>query len=124
MPTNFSCNYCDKNVHFFCFSRNYRLTKRGVLQLTDLLQADLQFGSDRGSPLTPLQQVCLTLAYVGGGTYQHTAALIGGVSKSCSNVTIHRVTESICRISQDFIKLPSRPEMRESAQFFFDRLIH
>lgn len=103
--------------------RHYRLSKRGVLQLTGLLDDDLKFGSDRGSPLTPLQQVCLTLAYVGGGTFQHTAGLIGGVSKSCANITIHRVTEAICRISPDYIKMPTRTEMRESAQFFYSRLL-
>ena len=103
--------------------RHYRLSKRGVLQLTGILDDDLKFGSDRGSPLTPLQQVCLTLAYVGGGTFQHTAGLIGGVSKSCANITIHRVTEAICRISPDYIKMPTRTEMRESAQFFYSRLL-
>ena len=110
-------------MHVQFFRCHYRLSKNGVRQLTGILQDDLHFASDRGSPLTPLQQVCLTLAYVGGGCYQHTAGLIGGVSKSCANRTIHRVTEAICRISPDYIKMPTRSEMRESAQFLFDRLL-
>ena len=101
--------------------RHYRLTKRGVLQLTDLLVDHLNFSDDRGSPLTPLQQTCLTLGYLGGGTFQHTAGLIGGASKSCSNMTIARVIEAVCQISPDYISLPSRQEMRETSQFFFDR---
>ena len=108
-------------LKLLCCSRHYRLTKGAVLQLTELVAEDLGFASDRGSPLTPLQQTCLTLGYLGGGTFQHTAGLIGGVSKSCSNITIGKVIESICTNSPDFVSLPSRQEMRETSQFFYDR---
>ena len=55
--------------------RHNRLTKIRVLQLTDLLADEL------GSPLTPLQQARLTLGYLVGGTFQHTAGLLEKVSK-------------------------------------------
>jgi hypothetical protein len=102
--------------------RHHRLTKAGVVHLTSLIEQELSFDSGRGSPLTPLQQVCVTLSYFGGGTYQHTAGLLSGVSKGCANRTIKRVTQSICLLGPDVIKMPSRAEMRQSATFFNERL--
>ena len=59
-------------MNIYC-SRHYRLTKQGVLRLTDILEPSLRNESHRGNALTPLQKVCLALCYYGGGTFQHTS---------------------------------------------------
>ena len=110
------------NIQTVC-RRHYRFSKNNVHRLCNLLQNDLEYQSSRGSPLTPLNQICLTLAYFGGGTFQHTAGLMGGVSKACSNQTIHRVTTAICQKSDDFIKMPSRAQMRQTSDAINNRLL-
>lgn len=64
------------------FSRHYRFTKEGVLRLTDLFEPYLRERDARGSPLTPVQRVCLVLSYYGGGHFQHTSGLIAGSKES------------------------------------------
>jgi hypothetical protein len=39
---------------------------------------NLQFRNQRGNPLTPLQQVCLTMTFFASGTFQRTAGFISG----------------------------------------------
>jgi hypothetical protein len=59
-------------------SCQYRLTKQGVLHLTDMIGDNLQFRNQRGNPLTPLQQVCLAMTFFASGTFQRTAGFISG----------------------------------------------
>lgn len=105
------------------FRRHFRFSKQNVRRLADLLEDQLGTDSSRGSPLSPVEQVCLTLAYYGGGTFQHTAGLMGGVSKACSHQTIHRVTTAICQKADDFINMPTRAQMRETSDAIYDRLV-
>lgn len=115
---NLSNNYL---IILSIFRRHYRFTKEGVLKLTDLIEEKLKCQDGRGSPLTPLQQICLVLSYFGGGTFQHTAGYIAGVKKTCSNTAVKRVTEAICGLAAETIQMPERRQMRESAQFFEER---
>ncbi len=100
------------------FRRNFRLSKRGILRLVDLVEEDLSRQNNRGSPLTPLQQVCLCMTFLSSGTFQRTAGVIAGASVSCANTTINRVIIAICRQAPDVIKMPTREQMRTTANFF------
>ena len=76
-------NFCIKTFNDLIFihlslSRQYRLTKQGVLHLTDMIGDNLQFRNQWGNPLTPLQQVCLTMTFFASGTFQRTAGFISG----------------------------------------------
>lgn len=79
---------------------------------------NLSFETERGNPLTPLQQTCLTLTFLASGTFQRTAGYMAGVKKSCASVTVHRVTTAICQMAPFVIKLPTRVEMRRTADYF------
>ncbi len=100
------------------FRRNFRLTKRGILHLVDLVEEDLQYPDNRGSPLTPLQQVCLCMTFLSSGTFQRTAGVIAGVSVSCANTTINRVITTLCQLAPEVIRMPTREQMRTTANFF------
>ena len=51
------------------FRRNFRLEKQTLLSLVDILRVDLERPNNRGSPLSPEQQVCLCLQYLATGIY-------------------------------------------------------
>jgi len=87
----------------------------------DQIKDDLQFQDGRGSPLTPLQQICLALTFFSAGTFQRIAGHIAGVKKSCACITLRRVTTSICRLAPNTIQLPSRSEMRRTSDNFMDK---
>ena len=60
------------------FHRNFRFTKHNMLKVVDLIKEDIQFASARGSPLTPMQQVTLTLSMFASGNFQHVAGYLAG----------------------------------------------
>ena len=43
------------------FKRHFRFSKESVGRITDLLEEDLVFESNRGLPVPPVQQVCIAL---------------------------------------------------------------
>ena len=67
-------------VHFSDeeFHRNFRFTKHNMLKVVDLIKEDIQFASARGSPLSPMQQVTLTLSMFASGNFQHVAGYLAG----------------------------------------------
>ena len=77
-------------VHFSDeeFHRNFRFTKHNMLKVVDLIKEDIQFASARGSPLSPMQQVTLTLSMFASGNFQHVAGYLAGKT--------HAETPSIC----------------------------
>lgn len=104
------------------FLRNYRLTKDSLNMLIDQhLGQELVFNSDRGKPLTPLQQVCVTLSWLATGSQMHTAGYLAGAKKNCAWATIHRTVDVICRHQNDFVNLPTHREMQETANYFQER---
>jgi hypothetical protein len=89
-----------------------------MLQLVELIKLNLQRQSNRGVPLTPLQQTCVAMSYFASATFQRTAGLLGGVKKTCAHNTIHRVTRAICLLARDYIQPPNVQQMQESTDFF------
>jgi hypothetical protein len=55
-------------MFFKCY--RYRFDKETVVRLTEQLP-NLERPNDRGRPLTPIQQVCITLGYFGGPADPH-----------------------------------------------------
>ena len=68
-------------MFFKCY--RYRFDKETVVRLTEQLP-NLERPNDRGRPLTPIQQVCITLGYFGGGQLTRIAGLCGGVSQKAA----------------------------------------
>ena len=110
------------NLPFFSSLRKqYRFSKDGIIRLTSLIDAELAFGDERGSPLSPLQQVCLAMTYFASDTPQRSAGYIAGVKSTCANATVKRFVEAVCRLAPEVIKMPSHGQMVETADFFEDR---
>ena len=60
------------------------------MKVVHLLGDDLRYRNKRGSPLTAIQQVAVTLSYYGNGSFQHVAGTVVGCSKNAARLTIHR----------------------------------
>jgi hypothetical protein len=64
------------------FKRTFRFSKTGDCALVEMLHDQLHFPTERGHPLTVLQQVLVALNHYAGSQYQRTTALCGGLSQS------------------------------------------
>jgi hypothetical protein len=101
------------------FKRHFRFDKPTVARLAVLL--DLGRPNNRGRPLTPEQQLCIALNFFGGGIYTRIAGYCGAVSNTCAWTTINRVTDRLFQLKGQFIRLPTAPEMEQTAQNLFER---
>ena len=81
-----------------------------------LVEEKLKHETLQGSPLSPLQQVCLTLSFFSNASFQHVAGQVTGVKKSCAARTIWRVSEALCQISKDIIQFPGEAEMQADSE--------
>jgi hypothetical protein len=77
--------------------------------------------NNRGRPLTPVQQVCVALNFYAAGSFTHIAALCGGVSQKTAWRAINRVTNQLCLLKAQFIRMPTNQEMAETAQRLLDK---
>ena len=58
------------------FRRLHRMSKRGFMDFLAIIDEDLEHGpTERGLPLTPGQQLTVTLTYLAGGKYKYVLAL-------------------------------------------------
>jgi hypothetical protein len=103
--------------------KQYRFTKEGLIKLNGLIEEKLQFDDQRGSPLSPLQQLCLAMTYFASDTPQRTAGYLAGVKSTCANSTVKRVVQAICELAPNIVTMPSRAKMQETADFFEERFV-
>ena len=101
------------------FLRNFRLNKDSANELAEILHEDLVFANERGRPLTPLQQLCLTLSFLANGSFMYVAGEVIGVKKTCAFKTLHNTVQVICNKLNYFITLPTPMEMRRTADDLF-----
>ena len=97
-----------------------RYNKETVRRLAGLLDG-LDHPNNRGRPLTPIQQVCITLGFLGGGHLTRVAGLCGGVSQKAAWCAVRRVTAAICVLKRDFIRMPTDEEAAATARRLEDR---
>jgi len=97
-----------------------RYNKETVRRLAGLLEG-LERPNNRGRPLTPIQQVCVTLGYFGGGHLTRVAGLCGGVSQKGAWCAVRRVTAAICAQKDNFIRMPTDEEAAATARRLEDR---
>ena len=103
------------------FLRNFRLTKDSANELANFLEDELVFRTERSRPMTPLQQLCVTLAFLANGSFIHVAGELMGVKKSCAFYNIHNTVRVLCGKIDAFITLPTANEMRNTATELFNR---
>ena len=85
------------------------------MRLTELLP-NLEQPNDCGRPLTPIQQVCITLGYFGGGQLTRIAGLCGGVSQKAAWWAIRRVTSELADLKGQVIRMPTDEECEATAR--------
>jgi len=103
------------------FKRTFRFDKASVAFIVDLLRDQLHHVNNRGRPLTPEQQVCLALNHYAGGQFQRTTGLCGGVCQATAWKSIHTVTDALCGLKRQFIRMPTEEEMYNTSQRIADR---
>ena len=103
------------------FKRHFRFTKHTVERIAEMLREDLEFGTNRGEPLSPVQQVCVALHHFGGGQFQRVTGLCGGISQNGARLALIRVTDALVKRRAEFIYMPSIEEMEETSQRIMER---
>jgi hypothetical protein len=103
------------------FKRTFRFSEDGVLALVDLLYDQLHYPTQRGRPLSVLQQVLVALNHYAGGQFQRTTALCGGISQATVCRTVEEVSWAICQHKAKFLKMPSEEQMHATAAFMMNR---
>lgn len=86
----------------------------------DILRPDLEYRNNRGSPLSPLLQVCITLNHYAGGHFQRISGCCGDVSTTAAHTAIHRVTNALYRRAELYITVPSVAEMEETSNLMLE----
>ena len=72
------------------FKNRFRFSKENVTRITNLVRGDLEKESDRGSPFSPEQIVCLSLDILGGGHFQRMEGVASGCTKSTVNLLLYK----------------------------------
>ena len=103
------------------FKRHFRFTKDSVNRLTDLLREDLEYENNRGLPVPPVEQVCITLNSFAGANFQRISGWCAGVSQNTARLCVVRVTEALVKRKSEFIYMPSVDEMLSTAERMHDR---
>ena len=103
------------------FKRHFRLSKDSVTRLCDMLEEDLSFGSNRGMPISPIVQICITLNHYAGGHFQRISGWCAGVSQNGARLSLQRVTEALVRRKGDFVYMPDSNTMQETAERMEDK---
>jgi hypothetical protein len=97
------------------FKRTFRFTQDGVKALVTLLHDQLHYDTNRGRPLSVLQQVLVALNHYAGGHFQRTTALCGGISQPTVCRVSERVSWAICQHKGKFLKMPTEAQMQATA---------
>ena len=105
------------------FKKHFRFSKDSVNRLTELLREDLEFANNRGLPVPPLEQVCITLNSFAGANFQRISGWCGGVSQNTARLCIVRVTDALVRRKSDFIFMPGVDEMLSTAERMLEQLM-
>ena len=104
------------------FKRHFRLNKDSVTRLCELLKDDLKFKTERGKPIPPIVQVCITLNHYAGGHFQRISAWYGGVSQNGARLSPIRVTEALVKRKEMFVFMPDSDTMLKTAERMQDKL--
>jgi hypothetical protein len=97
------------------FKKQFRFTKEAVIVLTEMLGDQLFQPTQRGRPLTVLQQVLVALNHYAGGAFQRTSALCGGVSQPTVSRVVKRVSQAICEHKRHHLKMPTEAQLLRTA---------
>ena len=118
-------NFRDRNNHFddlsdTKFLERYRLSKAVVLKLLEDIEARLEYHTNRNHPLTPIQQLLLTLRFYATGSYQIVVGDTNGVSKATVCRCVRKVSDIISALRPIYITFPVQVEIQATIQKFYN----
>ena len=102
------------------FRRHFRMSMENAQAIVELIEQDISFHTNRGNPLSPMQQFCITMLTFGGGNFQRVSGLAEGVAQNTARLAIVRVCDALCRLKPDVVHMPSVAEMEATAQAMLD----
>lgn len=76
----------------------------------------------RNNPITPMQQLLLTLRFFATGSFIISAGNFAGVSTTSAHRIIHRVTNAVARLRSRFIKFPTTHNEIKKEQLKFYKI--
>lgn len=88
--------------------------------MLELIDFELEYIDDRNHPLTPIQQLLITLRFYATGSYQLAIADLYGVSRSTVCRHIKKVFMAITRLRSKFIKWPGQNDTMSIKTKFYE----
>ncbi|KAH9371195.1 hypothetical protein HPB48_006073 [Haemaphysalis longicornis] len=88
------------------FRRRYRLRKRTVVLLTDLLRGSLEPKTVTCNAVPPLQVLCAPRCFA-KGSYQDEVADIHGISQPTQSRIVRKVSQALCERRTQFVHFPT-----------------
>lgn len=102
------------------FKMRYRLSKNTVIILLNGIKESLEYVTNRNFPVSPMNQLLITLRYYATGSFQAVLGDHINVHKSTVCRIIPRVTRQIASLRNQFIKMPeTQPQIRETITDFY-----
>ena len=103
------------NLNEFDYKLTYRFTKQNVGRLVEMFRPRLEHINNRGLPVSPLVQLEMTLAHFAGNNFHRVSGQSHNIGRAAARNIIMRVTDAIIEYKDQFVYLPSREEMRKTA---------
>ena len=102
--------------------RRYRLSRHVILELHDLIDAELEPTTHRNHAVPAILQIFCTLRYYATGTFQSVIGQCHGLHRSTTGRIIKKVTDAICHHRRRFISFPRNDNARQVQikQEFYD----
>lgn len=76
--------------------------------------------NNRGRPVSDVSRVCAALRFYATGSFQRVTGDLGGMSQPTMSRALHDVTEALCRLSSNYISMPSGRDHRDVMRTFYD----
>ena len=71
----------------------------------------------RGGAYSPAQRMCIFLTYCAENGYEYKVGHLLGPKKSTVSSIVEEVATVLCARSREFIKMPTRAEMRDLSDY-------
>lgn len=114
----FRLNYFQELDDLEFFTR-FRLQKNTVRQLLQQIEGDIKSLTMRNNALLPSTKLLLTLRLYATGSMLIVGADFSGVSKTSACMAIKKVSESIARLKDRYIRMPRTIQERQELQRTF-----
>lgn len=102
------------------FLKRYRLSKTVVGKVVEEIQERLEYPTNRNIPLSPMQQILITLRFYATGSFHLMVGDNAGISKSTVSRIVSKVSAAIASMRRRYVTFPSVQERPSIVQQFYD----